>query len=278
MNTLATLRTANRLVGAIAPEATARFARKLLMKPQAHRPRDWELGALERAERITFRFGLSGLRWGNSGPVVLAMHGWSGRATQFAAFIEPLLASGRQVVALEAPAHGQSPGNEAHVFAFTESILEIAAELKGLEAVIGHSMGGAAALHAVQLGLPAERVVTIGAPAALPRVLARFSRWLSLPQAAERRFIAAVDRHVGIKSEELDFSRHAPQPGVSGLIVHDRDDREVPYSEAEALSAAWPQARLLATTGLGHGRVLADPDVVRTVTAFLAAAPQARAA
>ena len=32
MNTLATLRTANRLVGAIAPEATARFARKLLMK------------------------------------------------------------------------------------------------------------------------------------------------------------------------------------------------------------------------------------------------------
>ncbi|MBL8273032.1 MAG: alpha/beta fold hydrolase, partial [Xanthomonadales bacterium] len=271
-------RTANRLVGAIAPEATARFARKLLMKPQAHRPRDWELGALERAERITFRFGLSGLRWGNSGPVVLAMHGWSGRATQFAAFIEPLLASGRQVVALEAPAHGQSPGDEAHVFAFTESILEIAAELKGLEAVIGHSMGGAAALHAVQLGLPAERVVTIGAPAALPRVLARFSRWLSLPEAAERRFIAAVDRHVGIKSEELDFSRHAPQPGVSGLIVHDRDDREVPYSEAEALSAAWPQARLLATTGLGHGRVLADPDVVRTVTAFLAAAPQARAA
>ena len=92
MNTLATLRTANRLVGAFAPEATARFARKLLMKPQAHRPRDWELGALERAERITFRFGLSGLRWGNSGPVVLAMHGWSGRATQFAAFIEPLLA------------------------------------------------------------------------------------------------------------------------------------------------------------------------------------------
>ncbi len=164
------------------------------------------------------------------------------------------------------------------MFAFTESILEIAAELKGLEAVIGHSMGGAAALHAVQLGLPAERVVTIGAPAALPRVLARFSRWLSLPEAAERRFIAAVDRHVGIKSEELDFSRHAPQPGVSGLIVHDRDDREVPYSEAEALSAAWPQARLLATTGLGHGRVLADPDVVRTVTAFLAAAPQARAA
>ena len=48
------------------------------------------------------------------------------------------------------------------MFAFTESILEIAAELKGLEAVIGHSMGGAAALHAVQLGLPAERVVELG--------------------------------------------------------------------------------------------------------------------
>lgn len=278
MNTLATIRTANRLVGAIAPGVTAQFARKLMMKPQVHRPRDWELAALESAERITFRFGLSGLRWGSSGPVVLAMHGWSGRATQFAAFIEPLVASGRQVVALEAPAHGQSPGQEAHVFAFTESILEIAAELKGLESVIGHSMGGSAALHAVHLGLSAERVVTIGAPAALPRVLARYSRWLSLPQAAERRFVEAVDRHVGIKSDELDFARHAPKPGVSGLIVHDRDDREVPYSEAEALSAAWPQAQLLGTNGLGHSRVLADAAVVRAVGEFLTAAPQARAA
>jgi pimeloyl-ACP methyl ester carboxylesterase len=278
MNTLATIRTANRLVGAIAPGVTAQFARKLMMKPQVFRPRDWELAALATAERITFRFGLSGLRWGTSGPVVLAMHGWSGRATQFAAFIEPLLANGRQVVALEAPAHGQSPGAEAHVFAFTESILEIAAELRGLESVIGHSMGGSAALHAVHLGLPAERVVTIGAPAALPRVLARFSRWLSLPQAAERRFIEVVDRHVGIKSEELDFARHAPKPGVSGLIVHDRDDREVPYSEAEALSAAWPHAQLLGTSGLGHSRVLADATVVRAVSDFLTAAPQARAA
>ena len=278
MNTLATLRTANRLVGAIAPGVTAQYARKLLMTPHAHRPREWELAALERAERVTFRFGLSGLRWGSTGPVVLAMHGWSGRPTQFAAMVEPIVASGRQVVALEAPAHGRSPGTEAHVFAFTEAMLEVAAELKGLEAVIGHSMGGAAALYAIQLGLPAERVVTIGTPAALPRVLARFSRWLALPREAERRFIEAVDRHVGIPSMELDFARQAPKAGVSGLIVHDRDDREVPYSEAEALSAAWPQAQLLATSGLGHSRVLGDATVVRAVSEFLTATRHARAA
>ena len=77
---------------------------------------------------------------------------------------------------------------------------------------------------------------------------------------------------------ELDMARVGPRLPVSGLIVHDRDDREVPYSEAEALSAAWPQAQLLATSGLGHSRVLGDATVVRAISEFLTATRHARAA
>jgi pimeloyl-ACP methyl ester carboxylesterase len=269
MNVLNTIRVANRVVGAIAPRLTARFARKLLMTPQAHRARDYEVGALERAEQITFRFGLSGLRWGRAGPVVLAMHGWQGRPTQFAAFIEPLLASGRQVIALEGPAHGRSPGREAHVFAFAEALLEAAAEIKGIESVLGHSMGGSAAVHAVSLGLPVKRVATIGSPAALSRVLQRFAELLALPATARRAFVDIVDRHVGVSAEDIDAAKLAPTLGVDGLIVHDRDDGEVPYAEAQAWKAAWQSARVLTTQGLGHTRILTDPTVVDTTTKFL---------
>lgn len=271
MNALAPLRTANRLLGHMAPGLAAALARRLLMTPMRHSPRASEQGVLADAEPVTFRFGQTGLRWGHSGPFVLALHGWSGRPTQFAAFIRPLLAAGYQVVALEGPAHGRSQAREAHVFDFARDLLEAASELRDVRAVIGHSMGGAAALYASQLGLPAARVATIGAPAALARVLHRFADNLALPPPAARRFWRAVDRHVGIAAAELDIERWAGSLAVEGLVVHDRDDREVPFAEAQAMLRAWPRATALLTQGLGHGRILADPSVVAAVVAFVSA-------
>jgi pimeloyl-ACP methyl ester carboxylesterase len=269
MDTLHTIRTANRVVGNLAPNLAGNFARRLLMTPRRHRPQDFEQAARASGEAITFRFGLSGLRWGHSGPVVLAMHGWSGRPTQFAGFIEPLLAAGRQVIALEAPGHGRSPGREAHALSFVEAMLEAAVELKGIESVLGHSMGGAAALYAAHLGLPVQRVATIGAPASLRRVLARFADWLSLPTPAQRAFLDSVNRHTGVDADAIDVARFAGQFGFAGLVVHDEHDREVPFGEAQAMLNAWPGARGLFTRGLGHSRILADTGVIDATARFL---------
>lgn len=269
MNALSALRLSHRMLGTFAPHAAAQLARRLLMTPQRHAPRDWERELLAVTEPLTFRFGLTGLRWGQPGPVVLMMHGWSGRPSQFARFVAPLVAAGRQVIAIAAPAHDRSPGREAHPVAFAEALLEAAAELRDIESVVGHSMGGAAAVLAVHRGLPAERVVTLGSPAAMSRVLARFARWIGLPARARETFFSVVDRHVGVPADALDIGRFAGELRLPALVVHDRDDEAVPFSEAEAMVAGWPQARLLATSGLGHRRVLTDPRVVEQVVDFL---------
>ena len=54
-------------------------------------------------------------------------------------------------------------------------------------------------------------------------------------------------------------------------MIHDQDDREVPLPHGERLAAAWPGARLVTTTGLGHRRILRDPAVLDAVVAELAA-------
>jgi pimeloyl-ACP methyl ester carboxylesterase len=53
------------------------------------------------------------------------------------------------------------------------------------------------------------------------------------------------------------------------LVVHDRNDREVGFDQGQAIAEAWPRARLLATEGLGHRRLLRDPAVIGAVTAFV---------
>ena len=47
-------------------------------------------------------------------------------------------------------------------------------------------------------------------------------------------------------------------------------DPEVPFQSGAAIAAAWPGARLVETSGLGHNRVLRDPDSIARVVDFLA--------
>ena len=118
------------------------------------------------AARVTFRFGLTGRRWGDWGPVVLLLHGHDDEPGSFGALIEPLLAAGRQVVALDDPTQ-ESLDEAARVSEYAAAIAEAAVELRELEAVVGHGRGAAAAAQALGQGLGAERAVLIGSTEAV---------------------------------------------------------------------------------------------------------------
>ncbi|MDF2399572.1 MULTISPECIES: alpha/beta fold hydrolase [Pseudomonas] len=266
MSGLSWIRGVNGTLGWVAPQWAANRMRQLFMTPRELPPREWELPLLERAERLTLRFGLSALRWGQ-GPTVMLMHGWEGRPTQFASLIEALVAAGYTAVALDGPAHGRSPGEEANVVLFARAMLEAAAELPPLRAVIGHSMGGASAMLAVQLGLRSETLVSIAAPARILGVLRGFARFMGLPPRARSAFIRQVEEKVGMRAASLDVAQY--QLDMPGLIVHAEDDRFVSVKESELIHQAWFDSRLLRLSEGGHQRVLADPRVVEAVMALV---------
>ena len=255
MNGTALLRSFNGIAGRIAPSLPARMARDLMLRPRARRAATAAIGD---ARRVSFRFGLSGLRWGERGPVVLMLHGWEGAAQQFRPLVAPLLAAGRQVIALDAPAHRGSPGDEATLMGFARALGQVAVEVRDLESVVGHSLGAAAVAIALSRGMDAQRAVLVAA--------------LGLPAAAAARFLALIERANGVAARDIEIARLAADLRLPALIVHDRQDRAVPFADAEAIARAWPGARLLATAGLGHSRVLGDPAVTAAIGAFLTAA------
>lgn len=53
------------------------------------------------------------------------------------------------------------------------------------------------------------------------------------------------------------------------LLLHDPEDREVPYEESRKLGAAWPLSTLHAVSGVGHRRILGDRSVVGLSADFL---------
>jgi pimeloyl-ACP methyl ester carboxylesterase len=73
-----------------------------------------------------------------------------------------------------------------------------------------------------------------------------------------------------VRWAELAIDRLAPRLAARALLVHDREDRVVPWRQGRAFAEHWPGARFLLTAGLGHGRILQDEGVVRAVADFVA--------
>ncbi|MFZ5621856.1 MAG: alpha/beta hydrolase [Pseudomonadota bacterium] len=268
------MRWAFRHAGPIVPGLFGGWAYRLWFStrrfPEPAREKAWRTTA--RTDCVTWRdCPLIRYEWGDSlAPAVLLVHGWNGRGLQLGAFAAPLNAAGLRAVAFDAPAHGRTPGSSTNIFEFAAAIQAVAAASGTIAGVIGHSFGVPALARALQEGLSVPRLVAIAAPAHAEFLLKRFARQLDIPEPViaemrmriERRF--GMDIFLRLATAEMLNGKTLP-----GLIIHDRDDRDVPSRHAEQLHQAWPGSELLLTKGLGHTRILRDAGVIRATVAFL---------
>ena len=209
--------------------------------------------------------------WGDPAtqPYVLFAHGWSSHATRITPWVAPLHADGYAVIAFDQAAHGRSSGHHTTLPDFTCHLLAVARHFGPAAAVIGHSLGGAATALALARGLVAERAVLI-APAADPlAAVERFSRFVWLTGHLGRRMFALFEKALQVDADELQAHTNAPRIGRPALIVHDLEDREVPWSEGERYARFWQDSRLLSTQGLGHNRIADDQGVIAAALRFL---------
>jgi len=260
------------LYGRLAPRQAARAAAGLLTRPRGRNPpQPWEHEPTQPlAEQVVLPGDLHALQWGSAGPVVLGLHGWRGRPTQLGRLAESLVAAGFRVVALDAPGHGRSRGPAATPRLLADALVEAGSALGEVHALIGHSLGGAAAPIAMELGLRVRRLVMIGSPARPSRLIAWYADQLGLPERARHRLDEWFDAHAGRPAALLDPVALTPPAETSIMVVHDEDDEIIPVADARLLEAAWPPAQMLYTRGLGHRNLLSDPEVVAAVHAFIA--------
>ncbi|HEY5971205.1 MAG TPA: alpha/beta fold hydrolase [Pseudoxanthomonas sp.] len=209
--------------------------------------------------------------WGDPAhqPLVLLAHGWSSFGLRFAPWIRALRQAGYAVVTFDQLAHGRSSGRRATLPSFAETLFQVAKYLGPLKAVVGHSLGGAATMLALSRGMQAERIVLI-APAADPMAAAdRFGRAVGLAQSLRSHIFDEFEKRFGIPVAGMQAHVNVPYIARAALVVHDLEDREVPWAEGERYARYWPQARLLTTSGLGHHRVAVEPEVIADALRFL---------
>ncbi len=261
------------LFGRIAPKRAARIVADLISRPRGQNPtQPWEISTGTVGRKVELRTGLHARSWGESGPLVLALHGWRGRTTQFRPLSAALLGRGMQTLALELPGHGVSVGDSATPRLLGEMLVEVESIVGPVHAAIGHSFGGAALGAGLVYGFRPKRLVIVSSPTRVSRIPVLLAGTAGLPPPAMKEFVKILDHDAGRPSADLDLVSTAPRAGIPGLLIHDLEDAVIPYGEAEALANAWPGLQVMTTRGLGHRDILSAPKVMRTIVEFVDAA------
>lgn len=270
------------LLGRVAPGLVARIAEHRLFRPPRRPPPDYETALLESASPIKIGHGHRphhAWSWpaevdGTSDAfrlprTALLVHGWAGRGGQLAAFARPLVDRGYRVVTFDAPGHGLSPVRRTSLLSMAEAILETAAWVGGIDALIAHSAGATASTMALETGLIVDRVAFVSPVDDISALTTRHVRAAGLGQDVMDRIRAVSERRLGVAWSSLRASGLAAYRHEPLLVVHDRDDRDVPHTQGQGIARSWYGSQRMMTRGLGHLRILRDDEVVTRIVRFV---------
>lgn len=273
-------RLAFRALALATPEVAARQAEAMFLRARRHRRPAWEVDALEPAHR--FRVPHEGAfvpAWSFGDepnvekPVAILVHGWEGRGSQMGAFVPALVRADYRVVLFDAPGHGDAPTNRASVIEHARALVSVARHVgRGtghVAAVIGHSVGGAASLLATRFGLQADRLVLLAPPVSPSAFAEGFVKHLRLDDDVRARLYRRIEQRYDVRFADIEILRDAARFDGSLLVIHDRDDREVPAATGAAIARAASDGRFVETQGLGHRRILRTPEVVDEAVRFV---------
>lgn len=228
---------------------------------------------LEPTQPFTLRTSVGRIRGftAGDGPLVMLIHGLGERAAGLGGFVAPLTDAGFRVVGLDLPGHGNSDGQMTNPIVSAVAAREVADHFGGVHVVIAHSLGGSAALWAMNEGLAPQRAVLIAPTVDMGHAMEMFQFLFGLPPKAIEGLKRKIERRYGPTIwQDLDGVLLASHSTTPGLVFHDPEDPQVPFAGSERLARAWSGSQLIEAPGLGHGAVTRDPAVIERAVAFVA--------
>jgi len=206
--------------------------------------------------------------WEGNDTKILLVHGWESNSARWEKTLPYLQKSGSTIIAIDAPAHGQSSGKEFNVPRYAEFINK-AVKKYNPSIIIGHSIGGSACIYHQYLHpeTSIEKMVILGAPSDLKTLIDNYIQMLSLNRKMfsllEKRYL----ENFNFKLEEFSGGTFAKNIKINGIIAHDTTDTVVAFSEGQKIANGWKKGHFITTNDLGHS--MHDDKLYQEIYQFL---------
>ena len=217
---------------------------------------------------------IRGYRWNHPQAVkVLILHGFGSAACKFERYVSPLVKKGYEVLAFDAPAHGDSDGkttNAVEYSAMIKRVIELYGPIRGF---IAHSFGGIALSLALEETVHDEntRIVFIAPATETTSAVDGAFAMLKINDAAVRKEFDSIIYNISGK-ETAWFSIRRAMNNIKAKVlwIHDEDDDITPLNDAlKVKEDAHPNIEFVVTKGLGHRKIYHDAAIKNKVVEFL---------
>ena len=221
-------------------------------------------------EKITIK----GYRWNHPAvQKVLLLHGFGSAAYKFEQYAAPLVKKGYEVLAFDAPAHGESEGNTTNAIDYSAMIKKVIEQYGPVQGFVAHSFGGIAlslALEEIKHDKDTRIVFIAPATETTTAVDAAFTM-LKLKDPVVREEFEKIIVEVGGKPTSwYSIRRAAKNISAEILWFHDEDDKITPLADAlKVKEDNHPHINFVITKGLGHQKIYKDTVVKKQVVDFL---------
>ena len=208
-------------------------------------------------------------------PLLMLAHGWGANHGTVLPLAEPLAEAGHDVLLFDVRGHGR---NERLPYVtvkhFRDDLMAVAryAAKRFPDrqlVVIGHSMGGAAAVLASADGAPVDGLVLVAAPSDVIRITKEFLTDSGLPGGLMVNLLRPfLWRRVGGGFRSLTPSRRIGELDLPILLIQPEHDARVEREHANRLAAA-AGLDVHLIRDREHTDVLSAPETLRLIEGFL---------
>lgn len=232
---------------------------------------------VENAEVIHFQLNnkkMNGYRWNHpQAKKALILHGFGSAAHKFEDYALLLIEKGFEVLAFDAPAHGNSEGDTTNAIEYNQMIIEVMERFGPIENFIAHSFGGISlSLALEQVKHDANTKVVFIAPATetTSAVDGAFKMLKLKNETVRNEFEKIILNLTGKNVAWFSMRRAMNNIKASILWVHDEDDDITPWNDAlKVKEDNHPNIKFVLTKGLGHRKIYHDESIKKQVIDFM---------
>jgi pimeloyl-ACP methyl ester carboxylesterase len=245
------------LVSHFSSKYAAKLAILLFSSPQKIKLKNIDSDFLKSANQKRLKYNdisIMTYHWKGNKDTVLLAHGWESNTHRWKNLVEQLQALNYNIVALDAPAHGNSTGKLFNAILYSECI-NIVADKFNVNTIIGHSVGGMATVffqYKYKLK-SVNKLVLLGAPSNFTGVFNRYSKMMNYNTKVVREMNQYVLQEFKHLPKYFSASKFSKEITAKGLIIHDKKDRIIPYTDALDFQKNYSNSELITTRNLGHG-------------------------
>jgi esterase/lipase len=217
---------------------------------------------------------VQGYRWNHPQQKrVMVLHGFSSAACKFEKYIVSLIDKGYEVLAFDAPAHGNSEGKTVNVVQYSDMVKKAISLYGPIESFIAHSFGGLAISLTMEV-LPHDeetKIVFIAPATETTSAVKTAFEILQLHNSKVKEIFNNIIYELGGKPTEwYSIKRAMKNIKAKILWIHDEDDDVTPIADVlKVKEDQYPNIEFIFTKGLGHRKIYRDNTVRTAVINFL---------